>query len=217
MKTLAPSSQETKQRVLEAAGEVFAEQGYRAATVRGICERAGANVAAVNYYFGDKDRLYEAVVRLAQDSALEQYPPHAAPDASEAEKLHTFVRSLLLRVLDEGRPAWHGKLMAREMVEPTHVLDLIVKDTLRAQFDLLSGIVRAIIGRRASVEQVRLCASSIVGQCLFYRHAQPVIQRMFPQQKAGLREIERLAEHITQFSLAALDGSAHARDARPSS
>jgi hypothetical protein len=94
------------------------------------------------------------------------------------------------------------------------VLDVIVKETLRAQFDLLSGIVRTLLGRRASGEQVRLCASSIVGQCLFYRHAQPVIQRMFPQQKQGLREIERLAEHITRFSLAAMGVWAHAREAR---
>jgi AcrR family transcriptional regulator len=214
MKALSPSHPDTRQRVLDAAGEVFAEQGYRAATVRSICERAGANVAAINYYFGDKDRLYEAVVRLAQDSALMQYPPHAAPDATAEEKLHAFVRSLLLRVLDEGRPAWHGKLMAREMVEPTHVLDVIVKETLRAQFELLSGIVRTLLGGRAGGEQVRLCASSIVGQCLFYRHAQPVIQRMFPQQRQGPREIERLAEHITRFSLAAMSGWAPAREAR---
>ena len=47
----------TRQRVLEAAGEVFAERGFRAATVREICQRAKANLAAVNYHFGDKERL----------------------------------------------------------------------------------------------------------------------------------------------------------------
>ncbi|MFO0982011.1 MAG: CerR family C-terminal domain-containing protein [Planctomycetota bacterium] len=204
-----PTSAETKQRLLEAAGEVFAEVGYQAATVRTICDRARANVAAVNYHFGDKDRLYEAVVRFAHDCALERYPaaqPHAR--ATPEQRLAAFVRALLARVLDEGRPAWHGRLMAREMVAPTRVLDLIVRETIRGQFELLSGIVGELLGKHATPEQVRLGAMSVVGQCLFYRHAQPVIQRLFPRQRFGARDIDRLAAHITRFSLAGLHDGA---------
>src|SRR5262245_12590039 len=108
MKTQEPTISATRQRLLDAAGEVFAEHGYRAATVRDICERAGANVAAVNYHFGDKDRLYEAVVRFAHDCALAEYPPQLGVEEGAAPevRLLAFVRSLLLRVLDQGRPAW---------------------------------------------------------------------------------------------------------------
>ena len=56
VKTNSEDSSDTEMRVLEAAGEVFADLGYRAATVRQICEKAGANIAAVNYYYGDKER-----------------------------------------------------------------------------------------------------------------------------------------------------------------
>ena len=56
IKTNSDDSPDTERRVLEAAGEVFAALGYRAATVRQICEKAGANIAAVNYYYGDKER-----------------------------------------------------------------------------------------------------------------------------------------------------------------
>ena len=61
----------TKVRLLEAAGEEFAEKGYELARVRSICERAGANLAAVNYHFGDKEQLYLDVLREAHRCGME--------------------------------------------------------------------------------------------------------------------------------------------------
>ena len=52
----------TRDKILNAAGEVFAEQGFEGATVRAITERAGVNLAAVNYHFRDKAELYTRVV-----------------------------------------------------------------------------------------------------------------------------------------------------------
>ena len=76
-------SEETRRQLLEAAGAVFAEVGFRDATVREICKRAGANVAAVNYHFGDKETLYLEVLRYTHARALEKYPPllDLPPDA----------------------------------------------------------------------------------------------------------------------------------------
>src|SRR5437016_3170156 len=62
---IAVQPDDTRARLIEAAGAVFAEQGYRAATVRDICARAGANVAAINYHFRDKMGLYVEVVRTS--------------------------------------------------------------------------------------------------------------------------------------------------------
>ena len=59
----------TRNKLLEAAGQVFAEHGYHSATVREICMRAGANVAAVNYHFGDKLELYTEVLRRSVGAA----------------------------------------------------------------------------------------------------------------------------------------------------
>lgn len=197
---------ETRQRLLEAAGEVFAEVGFRAATVREICQRAGANVAAVNYHFGDKQRLYLEVLRYSYRLALEKYPlesglPAGAP---AEERLRAFVHSFLLRIFDKGRFAWRGRLISREMVEPTGALDALVKEEIQPQAEALSSIVRQLAGRAASEEFIRWCGCSIVSQCVFYHHCQPVICRLFPKQKFDLEEIERLAGHITRFSLAAL-------------
>jgi TetR/AcrR family transcriptional regulator, regulator of cefoperazone and chloramphenicol sensitivity len=200
------ATQETRQRLLEAAGEVFAERGFRAATVRDICQRAQANVAAVNYYFGDKERLYIAVLKYAFSSGLQKHPPllRLESNASPEQRLRAYIHSFLLRCLGEGSPAWLGKLMAREMAEPTHALDILIHDAFRPLFDLLMSIVRELLGPRAHRTEVQLCADSIIAQCLHYQHARPVLVCFDPALTFDLGNIERWADHIAEFSLAAL-------------
>jgi TetR/AcrR family transcriptional regulator, regulator of cefoperazone and chloramphenicol sensitivity len=209
-----PASSATRQRLFEAAGEVFAKRGFRNSTIREICHQARANLAAVNYHFGGKKRLYAAVMEYAYDRAREQYPL-AFGDKGEippAQRLHDFIQHLMYSLLGEGVPSWLGKLMAREMIEPTAALDNLVGKTIRPMADKLAAIVEELLGARWSEERVRLCQMSIIGQCLHYRNARPVIQRLFPQQHYGSEDIETLVDHITRFSLMALRGLAHEED-----
>ena len=200
-------SEETRRQLLEAAGEVFAEVGFRDATVREICRRAGANVAAVNYHFGDKETLYLEVLRHTHGKALEKYPPllDVPADAPAEKKLRAFICSLLLRIFDKGPTAWHGKLMSREMIEPTGALDSLVEERIRPMAAHLSLIVSEILKCPATDERVRLCSFSVVSQCVFYHHCRPVVSRLFPAQiPQDEASIEKLADHITKFSLAAM-------------
>ncbi|HEX3799766.1 MAG TPA: CerR family C-terminal domain-containing protein [Verrucomicrobiae bacterium] len=196
----------TREHLLEAAGEVFAEVGFRAATVRQICQRAGANIAAVNYHFGDKTELYRAVLKESSRAALAKYPPDFGlpPRATPEQRLRAFVYSFLLRIFSEGPSARHGKLMAREMIEPTGALDSIVKDNIRPSSVLLMSIIGDLIGKKASDKTKRLCAMSVVSQVLFYHHCRPVVLRLFPGIKFDEANTVALADHITSFSLAAL-------------
>lgn len=200
----APS---TEARLLDAAGEIFADCGYRAATVRQICDKAGANVAAVNYYFGDKEQLYLAVLRSVPHAHAEKYPSHGKlrTGASAEDRLRAFIESLLHRVFDPGRPGWHAKIIARELAEPTRALDSLLEEVARPLHRELGAIVREMLGSAAADETVRLCALSILGQCVYYHHARAVLARLYPEQKTGCDEIARLAEHITEFSLAGLN------------
>jgi TetR/AcrR family transcriptional regulator, regulator of cefoperazone and chloramphenicol sensitivity len=197
---------QTRERLLEAAGQVFAEQGFRRATVRQICTRAGANIAAVNYHFGDKMGLYAAVINHWLGVARDKYPPDLGlgPDPTPEERLHAYVRSYLFRLLGQGAPAWHGRLMAQEMIEPTEVMDTLLAQTIRPMIQRLESIVRDLLGAGATDEQVRACTSSIAGQCCFYRHAEALLTRLYPEHGTSPAQIERLADHVTRFSLQGL-------------
>ena len=154
LKSISEEPTGTEQRLLEAAGEIFAEFGYRAATVRQICEKAGANVAAVNYHFRDKEGLYLAVLRSVPDAQAEKYPAQSglSRDATPEQQLRGYVQTLLQRVFDAGRPGWHAKLLARELAEPTRALDTLLEDVARPLHQELRGIVRRLLGSGATDE-----------------------------------------------------------------
>jgi AcrR family transcriptional regulator len=203
----------TEARLLEAAGEIFAEFGYRSATVRQICEKAGANVAAVNYHFGDKEGLYLAVLRSVPNAHAEKYPPGRGLEgnASAEARLRAYIDSLLHRVFDAGRPGWHAKIIAREMVEPTRAFDSLLEEVARPLHQELADIVGRLLGLEANDEAVRLCALSIMGQCVYYHHARTVLARLYPAQSYEADDQTRLVDHISKFSLAALRAFARAR------
>jgi len=195
----------TRQALLTAAADVFAEAGFRNATIRDICRRAKANVAAVNYHFGDKAALYSEVLAEQSRLARERFPAGAAvPELGPDEQLQAFIRSFLQRVLSPELHARHGRIMAREMVDPTAALDRLVREAIRPDSEKLLAIMRTLLGPGTPPATLRLCGMSVVGQILFYCHCQPVIQRLFPEAPADASRLDELAEHISRFSLAAL-------------
>src|SRR6266704_3665965 len=92
------------------------------------------------------------------------------------------------RLLDEGRPAWHAKIMSREMAEPTAAMDELVNRQIRPHFMYLRQVVTELLGRKTDEETIRLCCNSVVGQCLFYHFGQPVVTRLFPQKVPPLKD-----------------------------
>jgi TetR/AcrR family transcriptional regulator, regulator of cefoperazone and chloramphenicol sensitivity len=202
-------SHATRQRLVEVALDVFAERGFRAATVREICARAGANIAAVSYHFGDKVGLYRAVIGEAKCHADEEHPTMLASTGSPEEDLKRFIRAFVNRLLIADACATHGKLMAWEMVDPTGVLDEVVRDAIRPTWEHLSRIVAANLGVDGDDPKheglIRRATTSVMGQVLIYRSCRAVVDRLHPN---CLRpeEVAVLAEHIAEFSLHGLAG-----------
>lgn len=198
-----------RERLLQAAFEVFAEQGYKNTTVREICCRADVNIAAVNYYFGSKQGLYEEVCRYSCGAAGEApplFPIDAA--AAPADQLTAFIRMFMRAVLLRGSSSLQGKIMAREMMEPSAALQIIVREIIRPRQEQLSSIIRALIGGEPDEALIRRCCFSTVGQCLYYRFARVVAQELQPGLVFDEQAVDAIAEHITLFTLYALRGIA---------
>jgi AcrR family transcriptional regulator len=202
----AEDARDPRVRILSAAGQEFAEHGYEAATVRDICTAAGVNVAAVNYYFGDKRRLYIESVRHAHEERLRQVPqPEWPSDTSSAKKLHDFIDNMLERMLGAGQPPWQVRLMMREVLQPTEACRELVEDYIRPHFALLVSILDELAAGALSQAELRRVGMSIVGQCFVYRAAGEVVCMLVPQGEIeSLHTPKPLADHITRYALAAL-------------
>ncbi|MBL8875793.1 MAG: CerR family C-terminal domain-containing protein [Phycisphaerae bacterium] len=201
------ASPDTRARLIEAAGEEFAENGFAKATVRDICAKAAANIAAVNYHFRDKETLYLETLRHAHRYSIEHYPHHGglASDAPAKDRLRAFVRAFLAKMLDADRPKWHGRLISREMTEPTPALTLIIEEGVRPQFAALCAIVHELAPSLKG-ESLEASAASVIGQALHYHHCNSMIKRLYTERKDGFPfDLEFLTDHITRFSLAAFE------------
>jgi len=193
-------------RILLAAGPVFAEKGFDGATVREISAAAGVNLAAVNYYFGDKERLYLETVKHAREVRSQEEPLPDWDDAVPAEvKLRGFVHTLLRRVVGLKAAPWQVRLMMREIVEPTAACRELVQDYFQPTFEMLLTIVEEIVETQIPRHRLEQLGFSIVGQCLYYRVAGEVVGMIVdPEDLEEHYSTDALTDHIVDFSLAAL-------------
>jgi TetR/AcrR family transcriptional regulator, regulator of cefoperazone and chloramphenicol sensitivity len=208
------ANHDTEGRLLLAAGELFAEKGFEGASVREICQRAGAgNVAAVNYYFRDKERLYIEAVKSACSSQSDNVPyPDWPPGTKPEQKLRDFIRVLTERMFGNS-PPWARRLFLRELSHPTAACTEFVQKIIRPNSELLASILEELLPKVAPRKR-RLIAFSIVGQCFFHRFAQPIVSQLVGEEEFRNYDTTLLAEHIADFSLAAL-GKATGKEGRP--
>jgi AcrR family transcriptional regulator len=199
----------TRESLLKAAVAVFARKGYHAATIAEICKPAGANIAAVNYHFGDKETLYKETWRKAFHQSLKKFAPDGGvkPNAPAEEQFYGRILALLLRFSDPQNYAF--EIMQKEMTNPTRLLHDVLRESVEPLRQDFSGIVRRLLGPKCGEKQVSLCMMSVYSQCFDVtigdRH-----RKVFARAgaKPGPRHekvsIEETAEHIAQFSLAGI-------------
>ena len=190
----------TRAKLLEAAAQVFADRGYHNATIREICRRAGANVAAVNYTFGDKLGLYTEVLRqVFRTPELTLLTAELDSARSPEDVLRKLIQARLRSLC--GRSDLHFRIVMHEFSKPTPAMARVVEG-IRPAYERTSKALSTLLGLPPEHERTRLCHNSIIGQILFYALAQPVLARLQPDLKLTPEQLERVAEHIADFSLA---------------
>lgn len=171
----------TRKRIISAAGEVFADRGYEAATVREICQNARTNVASVNYHFGDKRKLYEVCLDEARRQREALFPLPAIDDRLPLPaRLVVYLDGILGRFLVSDPTSWEGRLLLREILQPSSAGRPLLEQVVRPQFEYLAGIVD-LMAPQASAKDKAFACHFVVGQCILFRTAGPLIDFLTPE------------------------------------
>ncbi len=197
-------------RLVAAAGDVFAEKGFKGATVREICRQANVNIAAINYYFRDKEHLYIEAVKQAACAFPSQLQAQDWPsNMPAADKLRAFVRMMLAHMMNKNKPAWHTRIMMREMAQPTKACEELVREYIAPASAVLLKVLGQLLPPTTPRWKLCMTGFSIVGQCLYYLQNRPIAKLLVGEDDYHHFDEAHLAEHIAQFSLAALGVSAN--------
>jgi AcrR family transcriptional regulator len=187
------------------AARLFAARGFARVTVRDICQKARANVAAINYHFGGKTGLYEEVLRAAIETM--QGATESARQAGEgrdaAGRLEAYV-TVFLQCVARARESWIHQLMMRELSDPTPALDLVVRQVVRPRMAYLAGVVADLLDCDPDEDRVIRSVMSIHAQIHILLNS-PVTSRMYGAASLTTADqITAFAQHITRFSLAGI-------------
>jgi AcrR family transcriptional regulator len=207
IKQPSTSSRDSRETLLDVAGETFAERGYESATVKEITERAGVNVAAVSYYFGDKLGLYTEVLRQCLHNGRLALPAECDGLGPE-ERLTRYIFSFMMSLVAVGKPGWCGRLMIRELAQPTLALPQVIEEIIRPNFMLLKRLVADIARRPLDEEQLSVLTHLVHAQCAHWKIARSVFPYLWPDLRLEEAEVRRIAAQIASFSIAGIRAAA---------
>lgn len=197
----------TKERLIRAGTTIFAQKGYRDATVAEICDKAEANIAAVNYHFGDKESLYDACWRHAFSITAGTYPIDGGlPEHPNLEDcIICYAKAILHRIFSEDEAGLFPLLLAREMVSPTLALEKIATDALFPQSEFLKNAIGSYLGDDTDEETVMRCMLGVISQTAFFNFNRGLRETVICKKTMTSEEIDRMARHIARFSIGGIN------------
>lgn len=194
----------TRIRILEAAGELFASEGFAETTSKAIAARAGADLASINYHFGSRDGLYQAVLieahrRLLDLADLRQFTQSPLP---AAEKLRILIDRLVLRATDDDTKAWNLNVLAAEILAPTSHSQVLLQSEVPAKAFVVMTILGDITGIPVDDPALLRCFLNVAAPCFVLL----ISRRGLPGLVQEVRRMPRqvIVEHLHQFAMAGL-------------
>ena len=203
VRTQRTDGEATYNRILEVAGELFAETGFAETTGKMIAARAGVDLASINYHFGSRSGLYQAVLveahrRLVSVDSLRRL---ASTDLSAREKLKKLIEGLVENAtIDQN---WHARVLSREFLAPSSHLQVLLKTEIPAKLPFVLAILSEITAIPSDDPSVLRCLISVMAPCAMLL----VIGRNFSSFADDIRRMprEELVEHLYSFAIGGLE------------
>lgn len=194
----------TREKLLLAALELFGQYGFDGVSTRKLAERAGVNLQAINYYFGTKRGLYNAVAdyligrlqvrvgdmrKMVLDRFAEVQSGGRPIDVAEARVILTSLSEAMLTLFADDESAVWVRYMFREQAEPTEAYDRVYNGFMQPMLAAVRHFVGILLDADANSERVRLRMLSLIGSLIIYRVGRATVLREMEWSEVGSEEV----------------------------
>jgi len=199
------SSKQIREHLLDVAEGLFCEKGFAGTSVRDITSRARCNVAAVNYHFGGKEKLYYEVfyrhmhtLRDIRIASIKRVMSQGEGEVTLEQLLHAFAMAFIELLLDKSKGRRFMKLMVREMLDPYLPKKMFVEEVGRPTLSALGEAMAKTcpgLGQKETVMSIL----SVIGQLIHTIYLSEIFNA---EEDLGLQmpNLAEMVEHIVAFS-----------------
>ena len=157
-------SEKTRAKIIAAAGQLFAEKGFNAVSVREIARLAETQISALNYHFRGKETLYREVLFAAcKQSSFTQEDQDQLLRLAPKDALYLIISEAIKEYKNKSANNWQNALLARESLEAGTVFTDVAKVYLKPQADFVAKIVASVVGKSPTDEHVRFAVITLFG------------------------------------------------------
>jgi AcrR family transcriptional regulator len=196
----------TYARILETAGELFAASGFAETSSKAIAAQAKADLASINYHFGSRGGLYQAVLADAHRRfiSMETLQALSTADLPARDKLHKLIEGLVGGAA--GHQGWHARVLGRELLSPTSHLQVLRQHEIFPKIRIVMSILSEITSIPPNDPALARCAMSIAAPCLVLLVAGSSTPAI-PRDILG-KSSEALIAHLYRFAIGGLEAIA---------
>ena len=205
---------DTRERLIQAAIEIFAANGFNATTTRMLADKAQVNLSAIPYYFRSKEGLYQAAVEHIADVLSARLDPFMEELASLSEKepdpenaralLREGLATMVAVMCGDPGTLPFSKIILQEQMAPTAAFDLIYPRVMERLLKGFAALIAAATGE-SDQRQCDLQAILLIGQVMVFRAGRATAVRRLGMEGYSAGEIVEIQDIIKSRAMAVLD------------
>lgn len=155
------NSEITKDKLINATGELAAELGFSNVSTRAIAERSGENIGSIHYHFGSKENLFQAVIEIAIESKKGVYKVVTENDLDltnpkeQAKIIRLLIEGIIERIFAQDLPAWHHRVIFQVLQTHSNLSEFVKQELITPEISSLSAFIKTIKPNLTQTEAIQ--------------------------------------------------------------
>jgi len=191
--------EQSRERLQQAAMRLFATQGFNATSTREIALAAGANVAAIAYYFGDKAGLYRAALTDFMPPPEKNIAQFDQPGFTLRQVLHGYYTQMLAPLMEDDVAQLRLRMWLREVLEPTGIWQNEIDNGIRPEFEAMASVLARHLGVPVD-DEVRRLVHAVAALGAHLMISQDIVAAVTPQLMAGPGALQEWLPRLVDYA-----------------